>query len=91
MGLTVGVRELRYLAPRPQTLRCRCFIGDGGFRHTITVILSPIRLRIREDGIDICWGCNYGEKCKNPNCRYSNKSETPQHLLAKEAWNPSER
>ena len=83
--MTVSVRELRYLTPRPQTLKCRCFIDDGGFRRTITVILSPIRLRIREDGIDIGWGCSYGEKCRNQNCRYSNRGEPLQHLLVKEA------
>ena len=54
--MTVSVRELRYLAPIPQTLKCRCFIGGRGFRRTLTVILSTIRLRIREDGIDIGWG-----------------------------------
>ncbi|MHC1586192.1 MAG: hypothetical protein ACXQTV_01445 [Candidatus Hecatellaceae archaeon] len=89
--MTVSVRELKHLAPRPQTLKCRCFIDDSGFRRTITVILSPIRLRIRRDGVDISWGCSCGEKCRNQNCRYSNKGEPLQHLLAKEVWNPSER
>ena len=74
--MTVNVRKLKYLTPRPQTLKCRYFINDEGFRRTITVILSPIRLRIREDGIDISWGCSYGEKCRNQNRRYSNRDKS---------------
>jgi len=35
------------------------------------LVIAPIKVAVREGGIDVSWGCSFGEACMNPLCRYS--------------------
>ena len=59
------------LAPRPRTIKCYEFIGERGEEKPVMPVIAPIKVAVREDGVDISWGCSFGEACLNPLCRYS--------------------
>lgn len=52
---------------------CSEFIGDGGVKTEISVVISPVKVEMMPDSskMKIVTGCNMWKSCHNEGCFYS--------------------
>ncbi len=68
----VPARVKHLLALVPKVYRCPDYTDDEGAKHTVTVLVVPLKLsEVDEKTTIIGWACSKGASCMNPNCRYS--------------------
>lgn len=52
---------------------CTEFVGDGGEKTEISVVISPLKVMANEEQskVSIIMGCNMWRSCQNVGCWYS--------------------
>ncbi len=64
---------------QPNTGVCEGFSDDKGERRRRSIVLAPIKLKVKGGDVTVSWTCNLAESCHNEECFYA-KSK-PEKML----------
>ena len=61
--------------PTPRSFPCHDFTTEDGVKHSVTVVLAPISLKLEDGALKIGWACSRAPYCHDIYCRYSHKAQ----------------
>ena len=64
---------------QPSTGVCTSFVDPRGRRARRSIVLAPVKIRVKSGEFTLSWMCNLAEECRNEECFYA------------KAWKPTEQ
>jgi len=60
---------------------CTGFVDSRGRRLRKSIVLAPVKIRVKDGEFTVSWMCNLAEECRNGECFYAKAK----------VWKPTEQ